>query len=367
MGNVKIGDKIKIVNRITASEPYENGDILTVKDIRGDGAVYVEEHEDRPILPMEFIVVDIAVLPRDVAEAIETLKLRGWERKDLLSFPVFDPFDPSSSTIVEYIFSSDDNRFNYVRAILNGYTTELEREELDTEEPEPKQDDEEESASYVKVGDKIRIVKASGAGGYYRNGDEFTVDHLSPICPGGVFVKGIPIVINANEYEVIERAAEEPEAKFKVGDRVRIVDAINAEGYYKNGDIFTIRYIDEDGDLYVEGVDMVIYPREVELYNESEVAEPEPVEEEEPQKSLADEIAEKVAEILEMNRKITEATARIVKEGKLEMVAELLDEIEEIADDIFYKTEDGEIEDMTIKIDNRVSRLRSLLVNVEEL
>ena len=52
---------------------------------------------------------------------------------------------------------------------------------------------------------------------------------------------------------------------FKVGDRVEVVAAESAGGYYKNGDVFTIAKVDDDdGDLdMVEMTDMFLHSREV--------------------------------------------------------------------------------------------------------
>lgn len=281
MRKVKVGDKIKIVNRIFSNDPYENGDILTVKKVFPEGAVYVEEHHNIPIFPLEFIVVD--------------------ER-------------PS-----------------------------------------------------VKVGDKIRIVRASGSCGYYTNGDEFTVRSLSPMSPGSVYVENIPIVINSTEYEVIERVEEkgandresgDREREIKVGDKVKVVNAENSAGYYENGDILTVDRIDYDGDLYVKEHPMIIYRWEVEPYKEGEEKAEDA--EQKPQKSLADEIAEKISEILEMNLKNIEKQAE-----KVAKVAVILDEIDKKAEDIYFETSNDYIANMTVEIEYLVSELRSLL-NIEE-
>ena len=52
---------------------------------------------------------------------------------------------------------------------------------------------------------------------------------------------------------------------FKVGDRVEVVAAESAGGYYKNGDVFTIAKVDDDdGDLdMVEMTGMFLHSREV--------------------------------------------------------------------------------------------------------
>lgn len=57
----------------------------------------------------------------------------------------------------------------------------------------------------------------------------------------------------------------------KVGDKLRVVNAIYTGGAYDNGDVLTVVHIDSAGDIYVKEHDIVILPREVEIMTTPEI------------------------------------------------------------------------------------------------
>ena len=53
---------------------------------------------------------------------------------------------------------------------------------------------------------------------------------------------------------------------FKVGDKIEVVKAGISFGDYKNGDVLTVRGIEDNGNILADGVEVFLFEREVKLY-----------------------------------------------------------------------------------------------------
>ena len=103
----------------------------------------------------------------------------------------------------------------------------------------------------VKVGDKIRITR-------YQSGDKVgTVSEVVRLTQGGVYYKskkssdGI-YGASDNAYEIVtEPEVKEVKREAKVGEWIKIVHAVMAGSYYKDGDILKVVRIGENG-VYIE-------------------------------------------------------------------------------------------------------------------
>lgn len=89
----------------------------------------------------------------------------------------------------------------------------------------------------VKAGDKIRITEAM-LFEPYKNGEKFVVENVSS-CGYFVKAKGIHAPIHVSEFEIITNE-EVDSMKAEKGDLIRIVEAIETDGYYDNGDILEV-------------------------------------------------------------------------------------------------------------------------------
>ena len=142
---VKIGDKIKIVNSVMTEGQYQNGDVLTVKELCAYKCVYVEEFTRPMVDQSEYEVVKEPIKEPPMAKTVKKIRL------------------------------------------VDGHIRLSESDE-------------------VKIGDKIRIVGAWGADGKYKNGDVLTVKTV--LVQLIVLVEEFEeSFICKNEYEVIKEPA----------------------------------------------------------------------------------------------------------------------------------------------------------------
>ncbi|WP_077297402.1 hypothetical protein [Virgibacillus pantothenticus] len=171
--------------------------------------------------------------------------------------------------------SSPDN-FHYFRKVetptLDSRVTKLEQDVEEIKEKqqaeESEETNEEDTELKHKGGDKVRIVKEGTHD--FSEGEVVEIFKVDEGHDGSQPYKArysdgvVPDCAWVYESEI------EP-AKPKIGDKVRVVNAFITNGEYKNGDVLTVRYIDNDGDIYVKEHDSLLFSWEVEVMTAAEI------------------------------------------------------------------------------------------------
>lgn len=194
MKDVKIGDKIRITKPFMTDGKYHKGDVLDVENVDVDGDVRVTEH-DVLILHSEFEVLPHKTEKRHakpgerVLITNATITFGDYCNGDVRR--VERPYNRLLGTDEGWIHLEGSD----IAVSPTEYEVIIEEEDKDTEGDIV-------SKVKVKVGDKIKVTNPRATGGYYEEGDVFTVETIDD--DGDIYVEEHGRLLFGCEFEIFE-------------------------------------------------------------------------------------------------------------------------------------------------------------------
>lgn len=256
-GDPQVGDKIRITNAYLALGDYNNGDILTVVNVRNKNGDIDFDNNSPFVYREEFEIIGRNSESSTTDGRIDSLETRVNTLEESDEQAEKEPKFKAGDVVrgkngVYYVLNRRDRSKD---RYISGLAWEIYGTGSWVDEDQVEKVSDEITSSKPKVGDKVIVVNVAMGNGEYDVGDVLTVEEV--LGSTGIRAEGTLIGLYSREYKVVEISPYETTTTptIKVGDYVRVV----GDTYYDDIDEGTIVKItkkaDNDGDYKITLLD----------------------------------------------------------------------------------------------------------------